>query len=685
MTDNPFRSALIAALRPCLAEAGLDVSGDLDEWIEVPKDAAHGELAVPCFRLSKALRQAPPAIAAALAPRLANAEFFESVTPTGPYINIKVRRDRYAAWAFGLTPNAGRAPNGKTVVIDFSSPNIAKPFGVGHLRSTVIGNALANLYRDRGWKVERINHLGDWGTQFGKLMEAYRRWGNAEQLQREPIHHLYEIYVKFHKAADQNSRIREVDLRLSAIRWSKKNEYPGWTDAAHQDLDVSELVLWANCMIQGCSMPPARDILLGKTALELSKHSNEYIGELLNDIYYVSKDYCDTLKEFESFENFITAFERDRSVNNKAMHDFQDFIIACLQIDAAARAWFKKLEDGDSEARELWTQFRELSLQDFKRIYDLLGVGFDSYNGEAFYNDKLDEVTDLLQSKGLLKESEGAQIVDLESEGMPPCLIRKTDGATLYATRDIAAAIYRARNYKFDRLLYVVGAAQQLHFRQVFAVLKKMGFEWANRCVHVDFGMILGISTRKGTLVFLEDLLDEAVARIGEIVADRNYPPEDAARISEALGVGAVIFNDLSRGRIKDVEFNWERMLAADGDTGPYIQYAQVRAGSILQKAGKPVPSSFDSAAFTRDAHAFALVQSLAEFDNALDAATEANEPSTLAQYLLRTAKLFNQFYYNTQVIGSPDEAAWLTLTRHTQQTLGHGMSLLGLKPLERM
>jgi len=454
-----------------LASAISDVSAeDLASWLEYPPDPDLGDIALPCFRLSKQLRKPPQTIAEELKGGL-NGPHIERVEAISGYLNIFLDKRHFAGEVIGGvlrgrdrfgSRDIGR---GRTIVIDFSSPNIAKPFHVGHLRSTVIGNALYRIHRFLGHNVIGINHLGDWGTQFGKLIVAYRKWGGAEAVEQGGIDELLRLYVKFHDEAEREPALEDE-----------------------------------------------------------------------------------------------------------------------------ARAWFARLERGDEEARKLWQWFVDISLAEFKRNYGLLGVEFDFCTGESFYNDKMDAVIGELRSKGLLVEDEGAWIVRLDDYGMPPAIMLKKDGSSLYHTRDVAAAIYRKQTYDFDKAIYVTDYAQNLHFQQWFKIIELMGYDWAGDLVHVPFGRVslegASLSTRKGNVVKLEELLTQAIGKIRTIMETRGFNADDKDEVARQVGVGAVMFNDLSGNRIKDVVFSWEDALNFDGETGPYVQYTHARACSVLRKAG---------------------------------------------------------------------------------------------------
>lgn len=579
--SDAARQSFAQHLAAAVGAAGAELDADaIVELLSVPPNRDLGDLAFPCFVLARQLRQAPPKIAAALVealqPAIADDPVFSAVVATGPYVNVKLDPAGRARGVLSaaVTDTWGRGDEGagKTMAMDFSSPNIAKPFGIGHLRSTAIGHALGNLYTQLGWRVVGYNHLGDWGTQFGKLMAAFELWGDEAKLDADPIQHLYELYVQFHKDAESDPSLIE----------------------------------------QG-------------------------------------------------------------------------------------RAWFKRLEEGDEAAHAYWTRFRDLSLREFQRIYDRLGVSFDYFQGEAFYNDMLDDVTAEVEGAGITTVSEGALVVPLDDLDMPPCLIRKSDGATLYATRDIAAAKVRLEQTGYDRFLYVVGVGQTVHFRQVFAVLERMGHAWADRLVHVPFGLIQGISTRKGTLVFLEDILDRGRDLAREIVDDRPHlTDEEKDRIAEQAAIGAVVFQDLSRNRIKDYEFDWDQMLRGlrpgePGRTGPYLQYTNVRLNSVLDEyadrvGDRPDPADVDFATL-EDADG-AVIAELEKYPTVIRRAVADDEPSVLTRYLLDLAAAFNAFYSGGHRILSDDaalSAARITLVAAVQNTLDRGLAILGIPRPERM
>ncbi len=552
-----------------IAETGVIDPAEAELLLEFPPDASMGDFAFPCFTLARRLKQPPHSIAETLAAKLDGVHLFSKVTSVGPYVNFTISRPLLAqevlSSVLGEEVEYGHSDtgNGKVVVIDFSSPNIAKPFSVGHLRSTVIGGALGRIYKSQGYEVVGINHLGDWGTQFGKLIAAFKRWGSREQLRAQPVSHLLEIYVKFHREAEKEPALEEE-----------------------------------------------------------------------------------------------------------------------------GRLWFKRLEEGNEDARLLWEQFRDLSLEEFRRIYSLLSVEFEHFHGESFYNDKLNEAIKVLENKGLIKESQGALVVDLGEE-MPPCMLKKQDGATLYATREIAAAIYRYGQYQFEKMLYVVGADQSLHFKQVFAVLELMGFEWAEKCEHVPFGLIRfedgKMSTRQGKVVLLEEVLNKAIDLSLDIIKQKNPGLEQKEKVARQIGIGAVIFADLANDRIKDVEFEWEKVLDFSGDTAPYIQYAHARICSILRKEQpweKTVPGEIYSSPEEER-----LLVSLSRFPAAVSRSLELNKPSVLARYLLDLARDFNHFYHNCPVLQAEAglRNARLLLAMAVRVVLARGLRLLGIAAPEEM
>ncbi|MCI1919087.1 MAG: arginine--tRNA ligase [Enterococcaceae bacterium] len=560
------KAIVVDALAPVL-NSYLTAS-EINALIEKPKSSDHGDLAFPAFSLAKIMRKAPQMIAQEISEAIDQTNF-DRVEVLGPYINFFLNKKQVSADILQtiLTEGAhfGDAAEGlgQTVTIDMSSPNIAKPISMGHLRSTVIGNAIAEILRKIGYTPFKINHLGDWGTQFGKLIVAYKLWGSEEEVKADPITNLLRYYVHFHEEAEKN---------------------------------------------------PA-----------------------LND---------------------------------------------------EARSWFKKLEEGDAEAVHLWKWFRSESLKEFGKIYAMLGVEFDSDNGEAFYNDKMDAVIELLEEKHLLKEDQGAEIVDLSAYDLNPALIRKTDGATLYITRDLAAAIYRKNEYNFAKSLYVVGNEQSNHFKQLKAVLKELGFDWADDIIHIPFGLITQggkkLSTRKGKIVLLEKVLNDAIESAKEQIHEKNPDLKNAAEVAHQVGVGAVVFHDLKNDRLNNFDFDLEEVVRFEGETGPYVQYTRARSMSILRKA-----------AFTEDPNAvyalsdensWEVVKLLGEFPDAVTRAAKLYEPSVIAKHALHLAQAFNKYYANVKIIDDDAEMpARLALVQAVTIVLKEDLRLLGLEAPDEM
>ena len=536
--------------------------------LEQPKSSDLGDIAFPAFSLAKVERKAPQAIAADIAEKI-DQSAFEKVVATGPYVNFFLDKSKISDQVINSVIEAGAdygqqdEGHGQNITIDLSSPNIAKPFSVGHLRSTVIGDALSNIFRKMGYNTIKINHLGDWGKQFGLLMVAYKKWGSKEAVEANPIDELLKLYVRI------NAEIE----------------------------------------------------------------------------------------------------------NNPALDD-------------EGRLWFKKLEDGDPEATELWQWFRDESLVEFNRIYKLLGVEFDSLNGEAFYNDKMDEAVQILEEKGLLKESKGASIVELDDVNLPPAMIKKSDGATLYITRDIATAIYRARTYNFVKNIYVVGQEQSNHFRQLKAVLKKMGFEWSDDMVHVDFGLVTKnrqkLSTRKGNIILLEPTLQEAISRAKAQIEEKNPELENKEEVAHAVGVGAVKFYDLKTDRRNGYDFDLEAMVSFEGETGPYVQYAYARIQSILRKAN--FTPSTDATYSLSDPESWEIIKLLQDFSRVVKRAAENYDPSLIAKYAINLAQAFNKYYAHTRILDeSPERDSRLALSYSTAVVLKEALRLLGVDAPEKM
>ncbi|HFI0397875.1 TPA: arginine--tRNA ligase [Streptococcus suis] len=536
--------------------------------LEKPKSSEMGDVAFPAFSLAKVERKAPQAIATDIVEKL-DTTGFEKVVATGPYVNFFLDKDAISHQVltdviaekdqYGQL-NIGQ---GRNVTIDMSSPNIAKPFSVGHLRSTVIGDALANIHAKLGFNPIRINHLGDWGKQFGMLIVAYKLWGDKAAVEADPISELLKLYVRINAEAEEKP-----------------------------------------------------------------------------------------------------------------------------ELDEEARQWFKKLEDGDQEALELWQWFRDESLVEFNRIYEKLDVHFDSFNGEAFYNDKMDEGIQILEEKGLLQESKGAQIVDLESYNLPPALIRKTDGATLYITRDMATAMYRKRTYDFVKSIYVVGQEQINHFKQLKAVLKEMGFDWSDDMTHITFGLVTKdkkkLSTRKGNIILLEPTLDEAISRALSQIEAKNPNLENKEEVAHAVGVGAVKFFDLKTDRDNGYDFDLEAMVSFEGETGPYVQYAYARIQSILRKANF-VPSAENDYKLA-DAESWEIIKHIQNFSNVVERAGDKFDPSLIAKYAINLAQAFNKYYAHTRILDeSPERDSRLALAYATGVVLKEALRLLGVKAPEKM
>lgn len=546
---------------------GLDQETILN-LLEQPKSSDLGDIAFPAFSLAKIERKAPQAIATDIAEKI-DASHFEKVVATGPYVNFFLDKSKISDQVIKSVIEAGAdygqqdEGHGGNITIDLSSPNIAKPFSVGHLRSTVIGDALSNIFRKMGYNTIKINHLGDWGKQFGLLMVAYKKWGSKEAVEANPIDELLKLYVRIN-------------------------------------------------------------------------------AEIEND----------------------------------------------PALDEEGRLWFKKLEDGDPEATELWQWFRDESLVEFNRIYKLLGVEFDSLNGEAFYNDKMDEAVQILEEKGLLKESKGASIVELDDVNLPPAMIKKSDGATLYITRDIATAIYRARTYNFVKNIYAVGQEQSNHFRQLKAVLKKMGSEWSDDMIHVDFGLVTKnrqkLSTRKGNIILLEPTLQEAISRAKAQIEEKNPELENKEEVAHAVGVGAVKFYDLKTDRRNGYDFDLEAMVSFEGETGPYVQYAYARIQSILRKAN--FTPSADATYSLNDPESWEIIKLLQDFSRVVKRAAENYDPSLIAKYAINLAQAFNKYYAHTRILDeSPERDSRLALSYSTAVVLKEALRLLGVDAPEKM
>ena len=542
--------------------------------LEVPKDRSKGDFAFPAFILAAVLKKKPPVIAGEIGEQLDPNRF----QIAGPYINRIISASEVAGrilpeiHAEGDGYGNQTVGAGKNIVIDFSSPNIAKPFGVGHLRSTAIGNSLYRLYEKLGYNCIGINHLGDWGTQFGKMIAAYLKWGDDAELEKDPIKYLYGLYVRFHAEEKQDPSLADE-----------------------------------------------------------------------------------------------------------------------------GRAWFKKLEDGDEQATELWQKIKDYSLIEFKRIYDILDVHFDRYTGESFYNDKMDAVIERLTEAGLTEVSQGALIVDLEAYGMNPCLLRRADGATLYATRDLAGILYRHDEYDFYKALYVVGASQREHFQQVFKVIELLGEEYADRLVHVDFGWIKfqdkAMKSREGTVIFLEDVIDTATEKAAEIIRDKNPDLPNIEETARIIGIGAVMFADMSVRKHKDVNFSWDEVLNFEGETGPYLQYTHARLSALMRKYGREISANVDFDLYDSPEEK-GLLMHLYRFGKVVEAAADKYEPNFIAEYLLELGAVFNRFYQRKDADGrmvriiSGDEretAARMLLVSAVRTVLREGLRLMGIQAPEEM
>ena len=563
-----FKVAIANCLKEKIEELTLE---EIIALIEVPPNKEMGDYAFPCFKLAKVFRKSPNMIAADLAESIEAKGEISKVIPLGGYVNFFVNKSQLAESVIKdvLTKkeNYGHSDLGqdKAVVIDFSSPNIAKPFHIGHIRTTVIGNALYKIYDSQGYNVVRVNHLGDYGTQFGKLIVAFKLWGNKEAVEANPIPELLKLYIQFHEEAEKKPEMEDE-----------------------------------------------------------------------------------------------------------------------------ARAWFTKLENGDEEAKALWQWFRDESLKEFARVYDLLDIEFDSYAGESFYSDKMDVVIEKIKEKGLLKQSQGTNVVDLEEYNMPPALITKNDGSTLYMTRDLAAAIYRKNTYDFEKCIYVVGSQQSLHFQQLFKVLELMGFEWAKDLIHVPFGMVAleegTMSTRKGRVVFLEDVLKQAIEKTRETVLSKNPNAKNVDEIAKQVGVGAVVFQELSNSRIKDYTFSWERTLSFEGETGPYVQYTHARCCAVLRKANEEVSTDINYELLS-DGDAAEVLKVIGSFNKSIVSAMRRNEPHIVTRFVLDLAQAFNKFYHDNPILVEDEELrkARLALVAATRQTLENGLNILGMHAPERM
>jgi arginyl-tRNA synthetase len=540
------------------------------EVIEIPPEMEMGDYAFPCFILAKTFKKNPALIAKELSENINLSNNFEKVVNNGPYLNFYLNRTEFNKDVLTETyknDNYGKKDIGKdrNVIVEFSSPNIAKPFHIGHIRTTVIGNAINNIYDFMGFNTIAINHLGDYGTQFGMLISAYKKWGNRETIEKNPIKELLKLYIRFNKEAEEKPE--------------------------------------------------------------------------LND---------------------------------------------------EAREWFKKLEQGDEEAKSLWQWFKDVSLKEFNRVYEMLNIKFDSYAGESFYSDKMERVINELEEKNLLKSSEGAEIVDLEEYDMPSPLIKKSDGSTLYITRDIAASIYRKETYDFYKNIYVVASQQNLHFQQWIKIVELMGYDWAKDCVHVPFGMVSleegTLSTRKGRVVFLEDVLTKAVEKTKEIIEERNPDLENKDEVAKKVGVGAVVFQELYNNRIKDYTFSWNKTLSFEGETGPYVQYTYARTCSIINKAKIDIDDKVDYTLLKEDIE-FEITKALYDFSNVIEDAMFKYEPFYITRYIVDLAQKYNRFYNKCPILKEEEELkkARLLITLGVNKVIKTGLNLLGIETPEKM
>ena len=544
---------------------------DISATIEIPPKPEMGDFAFPCFRLAKTMHKAPNIIAADIKEAIGDVDYLDRIEVKGAYLNFFVKTEVFVKSMIeaAISENFGGSDigEGKNICLDYSSPNVAKNFHVGHLRTTIIGNSLYKIFSKLGYNAIRINHLGDWGTQFGKLIVAYKAWGSKEAVEKDGISELMKLYVKFHEEADKNP-------------------------------------------------------------------------ELVDE----------------------------------------------------ARAWFARMEQGDEEALSIWQWFKDISLVEYKRTYDLLGVDFDYYLGESFYRDKCQEVVDKITEAGLLKESEGAMIVDLSEYDMAPCIITKKDGSSIYATRDLAAIFYRKKTYNFCKCLYVTGQEQKLHFAQVFKVVELLGNEWAkDQLVHIPYGLVslegAKLSTRNGNIIYAEDILHDAIEKSLEIITEKSPNLENKEEVAKMVGVGSVLFNDLYNQRIKDVSFSWDKVLNFDGETGPYVQYTHARCSSVVRLAENFDPSNEVDFSVITEPDAIFLLKEINRFPKVVLDAADKYEPSIVARFSVDVAQAFNKFYNSTR-INVPEENvknARVMLTYLTKKTLSDALELLGIQAPEAM
>lgn len=543
----------------------------IEKLVEVPPKSELGDFAFPCFQLAKHIKKSPSIIAMDIKDNIGNIEGFDKIEALGPYVNFYVAKDEFMKSVvekilvekddYGSSDNG----KGKNVIVEYCSANIAKPFHVGHLFTTMLGNSLYKIFNFQGYNAIGINHLGDWGTQFGKLIYAYNHWGNAEALEKEPINEMLRVYVKFHEEAEKKP-----------------------------------------------------------------------------------------------------------------------------SLDDEGRKHFKLLEDGSPEEVALWSRFKELSLKEFERLFKLLNVSFDSFAGESFYTDKMDDVIKELEEKELLTESNGAKVVFLDEENMPPCIIRKADGATIYATRDLAAVFYRKKTYDFYKNIYVVAKDQTLHFKQVFTTVKKMGYDWADDCIHVSFGLVRlpdkKISTRKGNVVFLEDLLHEAILKTEEIINEKNPNLQNKKDVAKKVGIGAVVFTYLKNSRERDIVFDWNEILSFEGETGPYVQYTYARGKSILRKLGEWNEEANYSTLSSNEE--FELIKQLSKFNEVVNQALDKLQPFIITRYIIDVAKAFNKFYNTVNISNCDDKISKnsrLNLVKASLQVIKNGLTLIGIETVDEM
>lgn len=570
-----FKSEIAKILKKEIEGFSLE---DLYLLLEIPQDEGMGDYALPCFKLAKEFRKAPNVIAEEIKEKISKEGLFMKVEAVSGYVNMFIDRKYYTINVLGDAIEEGLFEKGpdigknRRVLVEYSSPNIAKPFHIGHIRSTVIGHSIYKIYHYLGYDALRLNHLGDYGTQFGKMIVAYRKWGNKDDVINSPIETLLSYYVKFHEEAEKD---------------------PG--------------------------------------------------------------------------------------------------------LEEEARKAFNRLENGKEEEVALWQWFRDESLKEFNRVYDLLGISFDSLLGESFYSDKMDRVVKELREKGLLKESEGAMIVDLEPYKLPSALITKSDGSTLYITRDIAAAIYRKEAFDFHKNLYIVGNQQILHFQQWMKIIELMGYHWAKDCVHIPFGLVSledgdNLSTRKGKVVFLEDVLNKAVEKTREIILEKNVNTDNLLETAKIVGIGAVVFNELSNSRAKDYVFSWDKVLNFEGETGPYVQYTYARASSILRNAEpelleKVMEQGVVEPSYLTTDSAFRLVRLIYKFDEVVVEASERYEPSVIARYVVDVAQAFNRYYHEEHILveNIEEQLSKLALVVVTRSVIKEALNLLGVTAPEKM